>query len=66
MLILKDLLNQFSSEEIYDSLIHILENHFRDFPEVQIKYQQAMDALKKDLGEESVKKEKEAIQKRIR
>ena len=65
MLILKDLLNQFSSEEIYDSLIHILENHFRDFPEVQIKYQQAMDALKKDLGEESVKKEKEAIQKRI-
>lgn len=65
MLILKDLLNLFSSEEIYDSLIHILENHFRDFPEVQIKYQQAMDALQKDLGAAPVAKEKEAIRQGI-
>ena len=65
MLILKDLLNQFSSEEIYDSLIHIMENHFRDFPEVQIKYQQAMDALQKDLGAAPVAKEKEAIRQGI-
>ena len=65
MLILKDLRNLFSNEEIYDSLIHVLENHFRDFPEVQKKFQQAMDVLQKDLGAAPIAKEKEEIRQRI-
>ena len=65
MLILKNLLNQFSNEEIYDSLIYIMENYFHDFPEVQKKYLQAMDTLEKDLGEAAITKEKEAIRQGI-
>lgn len=65
MLTLQNFLNQISHKDIYDSLVHMMEDTFQDFPEVQSNYNRAMDALKKDLGEESVKKEKEAIQKRI-
>ena len=65
MLTLQNILNLFSDKEIYDSLIHIMENYFQDFCEVQKKYLQAMDTLEKDLGEASITKEKEAIQKRI-
>ena len=65
MLTLQNFLNQIFHEDIYDSLVHMMEDTFQDFPEVQSNYIRAMDALKKDLGEESVKKEKEAIQKRI-
>ena len=65
MLTLQNFLNQISHKDIFDSLVHMMEDTFQDFPEVQSNYIRAMDALKKDLGEESVKKEKEAIQKRI-
>lgn len=65
MLTLQNFLNQISHKDIFDSLVHMMEDTFQDFPEIQSNYIRAMDALKKDLGEESVKKEKEAIQKRI-
>lgn len=65
MLTLKTICDQFSDKEIFDSLIHMMENHFQDFPEVQQKYLQAMDLLQKDLGEASIAKEKEAIRQGI-
>lgn len=65
MLTLQNILNLFSDKEIYDSLIHIMENYFRDFSEVQKKYLQAMDTLEKDLGEAAITKEKEAIRQGI-
>lgn len=65
MLISNSVFNQFSKEKFYNSLIRRMEKDFCDFPDVQKKYNQAMAVLQKDLGEKSVKKEKEAICQQI-
>ena len=48
-----------------DSLITTVEENFQDFPDVQQKYIQAMDALQNVLGEDVVQKEKDAICQQI-
>lgn len=65
MLTLQNFLNQISHKDIYDSLVHMMEDTFQDFPEIQSNYIKAMDALEKDLGEAAIAKEKEAIWQEI-
>lgn len=65
MLTLKTVFDQFSKKKIFDSSISIIEKSFHDFADIQLKYQQAMDTLQKDLGETSVTEEDEAIQQEI-
>ena len=65
MLTLQNIPNQLLGKNLCNSLVHILENCFKDFPEVKKKYHQAMNVLQKSLGEAAVTKETEAIQNRI-
>ena len=65
MLTLQNTSHGLFEKDLCTSLVRILENSFRDFPEVERKYQQAMNELQKNLGEAPVANEKEAIHKAI-
>ena len=62
---MQTILKQLTKTAIMDFLVSAVVENFQDFPDIQKKYIQAMDALQNVLEKDAVQKEKDAICQQI-
>lgn len=63
MITTQTVLNQLTGNEIYDSLIQLMTENFSDFAECQKKYEETMQVLALQLGDNAIASVRNAIRK---